>query len=333
LQAFVTGGTGFIGSHLVERLVRDNQHVRVLARKTSDTEKLSGLGVEVVKGDVIDPASLKGKMKDCDTLYHVANVYDWWLPNKSTFYKVNVDGTRNVLNEAMGSGVEKIVYTSSVAAIGEKKGEIASEDTSHSKYFPSDYNRSKYLGLEEAMKMRAENGLPVVAVMPSAVIGPGDFKATGRTILDFLNKKLPGVFYTGTIFGYVDVNDVVRGHVLAAEKGRVGEKYVLSSENLALGDLFEILSDISGVPVPKRNIAPLMAKTFSYFMEFNSLFTRKPPRFPLGLVRSMEHGLAVDNSKARKELGMEFTPMKETLARTIEWYRENGYAPKPEALR
>ncbi len=331
MQAFVTGGTGFIGGHLVDKLVRDNQRVRVLARKTSDKEKLKGLGAEVVEGDVTDLASLKGKMKDCDTLYHVANVYDWWLPDKSTFYKVNVDGTRNVLQEAMDAGVEKIVYTSTVAAIGERKGEIASEDTGQSDFFPSDYNRSKYLGLVQAMKIQAENRLPIVTVMPSAVIGPGDLKASGRIMIDFLNRKLPGVIYGSTIFGYVDVEDVVRGHVLAAEKGRIGEKYILSSENLALRDFLGMVSDISGVPIPKRNIPPTMAKTLSYLMEFNSMFTRRPPRFPLGLVRSMEHGLAVDNSKARKELGMEFTPMKETLARTIEWYRENGYAPKSEA--
>jgi dihydroflavonol-4-reductase len=327
MPVFVTGATGFIGSHLVEALVRNNEQVYALARKPSNrTDQLKKLGVTLIDGDVTDASSLKGAMKDCQTVYHLANRYEMWMPDKSLFYKVNVEGTKNVLNEAMNAGVEKVVYTSAAEALGEKKGEIATEETQHSGVQLSEHCRTKYLGLMEALKLR-DKGLPLVVIMPCAVIGPGDLKATGKLILGLLNQKLPGIFFGDSPISFIHVKDVVEGHMLAAKKGRVGEKYILSSEILKVRDFFEAVCNIGKVPMPKREISPAMCTVLAYMMEFGSFFTKTPPQMPLPMVRVMKHGMMFDNSKARRELGMKFTPIKDTLPETVEWYRTQGYAP------
>lgn len=325
MPAFVTGGTGFVGSHLVEALVRSGEQTRVLARKTSETSFLKNMGVEVVEGDITDPSSFKGRMKDCDTVYHVANIYELWLPSKSLFYKVNVEGTKNVLKEALDAGAKKVVYTGTSAAIGESKGETATEETQHTGFYPSDYNKSKHIGEIEAMKMHRELGLPLVAVNPSVILGPRDWKDSGKMIVDFLNGRLPGAFFLDCSYSYVDVRDVAMGHILAGKKGRTGQRYILSSENHTGREINRMLSEISGLPAPKREFSVSMAYFLAYMMEGAAAFTRKPPRLPLGTVRNMDHGLIVDNSKARKELGMEFIPIRKTLEYAIQWYRENGH--------
>jgi dihydroflavonol-4-reductase len=330
MPVFVTGGTGFIGSHLVEALVRKNEQVYALARKTSNTNRLKKLGVTLIDGDVTDASSLKGAMKDCQTVYHLANRYEMWLPDKSVFYKVNVEGTRNVLNEAMNAGVEKVVYTSAAEALGEKKGEIATEETRHSGVFLSEHCRTKYLGLVEALKLR-DRGLPLVVIMPCAVIGPGDFKATGKLILRLLNQKLPGIFFGDSSIAFVYAKDVVEGEMLAAEKGKVGEKYILSSEILKVREFFETICNIGNVPMPTREISPAICYMLAYMMEFASFFTKTHPEMPLPLVRVMEHGMMFDNSKAKRELGIKFTPIKDALSETVAWYRTQGYAPASEA--
>jgi dihydroflavonol-4-reductase len=330
MAVFVTGGTGFIGSHLVEALVRNNEQVYALARKTSNTDRLKNLGVTLVDGDVTDASSLKGAMKDCQTVYHLANRYEMWLPDKSLFYKVNVDGTRNVLNEAMNAGVERVVYTSAAEALGGEKGEIATEETRHSGVFRSEHCRTKYLGLVEALKLR-DRGLPLVVIMPCAVIGPGDFKATGKIILGLLNQKLPGIFFGDSSIAFVYVKDVVEGHMLAARKGKVGEKYILSSEILKVREFFETICNIGKVPMPTREISPAVATMLAYMMEFRSFFTKTPPELSLALVRVMGHGMMFDNSKAKRELGMKFRPVKDALSETVAWYRTQGYAPASKA--
>jgi dihydroflavonol-4-reductase len=330
MPVFVTGATGFIGSHLVEALVQNNEQVYALARKTSNTDRLKRLGVKLIDGDVTDASSLKGVMRDCQTVYHLANRYEMWLPDKSLFYKVNVEGTKNVLNEAMNAGVEKVVYTSAAEALGEKKGEIATEETRHSGIFLSEHCRTKYLGLMEAMKL-ADRGLPLVVTMPCAVIGPGDFKATGKIILGLLNQKLPGIFFGDSSIAFIYVKDIVEGHMLAAKKGKVGEKYILSSEILKVRDFFETICNIGKVPMPKREISPTLCTMLAYMMEFRAFFTKNPPQMPRPLVRVMSHGMMFDNSKAKRDLGMKFTPIKEALAETVAWYRAQGYAPASEA--
>ena len=316
-----------MGGQLVSSLIEEGDNVRALARTTSDTTKLKRSGVEIVEGDVTNPSSFATRMKGCDVVYHVANIYELWLQKKSLFYDVNVKGTRNVLKTALDAGVPRVVYTSTSETLGERKGEIATEGTQHTGFFPSDYSRSKHEGEMEAMKMFKEQGLPLVVVNPASVLGPGDLKTSGRIIIEFLNGKLSGRLCEDSYMSFVDVRDVAKGHILAAKKGRVGERYILSAETTRWKDVYDILSEISGVPAPKRKISDSTFMLMASMMEFASFFTRKPPRVSLGAARTGVHGLKLDASKSKGELGMEYRPIKDTLHDAIDWYRESGYAP------
>jgi dihydroflavonol-4-reductase len=327
MYAFVTGSTGFVGGQLVSNLVEEGDDVRALARRKSDTSRLKQLGVEIVEGDVIDPSSFADRMKGCDVVYHVANIYEFWLRKRALFYEVNVEGTRNVLKAALNAGVPRVVYTSTSEALGERKGEVATEETQHTGFFPSDYNRSKHEGEMEAMKMCKEHGLPLVVVNPAGVLGPGDLKSSGQIIIEFLNRKLPGRVCEDSYMSFVDVRDVAKGHILAAKKGRVGERYILSAETVKWKDFYNTLSEISAVPAPKRKISGSMFIFMASMMELTSYFTGKPPGASLGGARVMIHGLKLDASKSKRELGMEYRSIKDSLHDAIAWYREHGYAP------
>jgi len=327
MYAFVTGSTGFVGGQLVSSLIEEGDNVRAVARRTSDTSRLKQLGVEIVEGDVTDPFSFAGRMKGCDVVYHVANIYELWLPKKTLFYDVNVKGTRNVLKAASDAGVTRVIYTSTSAAIGERRGETATEETQHTGFFPSDYNRSKHYGEMEAMKMCKEQGLPLVVVNPADVLGPGDLKSSGQIIIEFLNRKLSGRVCEESYMSFVDVRDVAKGHILAAKIGRVGERYILSAETMKWKDVCDMLSEISGVSAPKRKISDSTFMLMASMMELVSFFTRKPPRASLGAARAMIRGLKLDASKSKRELGIEYRPIKDTLHDAIVWYREHGYTP------
>lgn len=327
MTTLITGATGFIGGHLVEDLIKRGEVVRALVRKTSDTSKLKALGVELAYGDITDKDSVSAALQDCQRLYQVAAVYEWWLPDRRWYYQVNVDGTKNVLAAALDAGVSKVVYTSTMETIGEAKGERKTETTPHRGYHLSDYARSKYLAEQEAIKF-CQMGLPLVCVNPSAVYGPGDFKdqALGAAIIDFLNGKLPGQF--GSYINFVYIDDVVRGHILAMEKGKIGERYILASdEDTLIKDFINLTTEISGVTKIPRELPAWLVRVMAFFLETISvLTTRKPPMLARDIVRAQLYGMRADNTKARTELGMTFTPLREGLARTIHWYRDNGYA-------
>lgn len=330
MVAFVTGAPGFIGSHVVKELVGSGESVTALVRDPEKAAALKDLNVEFIKGDVTDKNSLAGAMRDCEVVYHLANIYEWWLSDRKLFYRVNVDGTRNVLTTALEEGVDKVVHTSTAGAIfSGRNDQVVNEETQHSGHFIGDYTSSKFLAEREAFRIHREHGLPLVVVNPGAVIGPGDFKATGRLILDFLNRKLPGTFFEDLSLPYVYVKDVAKGQILASKKGRIGERYILSGENITWRDYFRMLSEISGVEVPKRKISPAMAKFVASLSELKSFFTRKPPNVAKELVKLMQHGGTVDNTKSREELGLDYTPIREALTRTVQWYWDNGHAPKP----
>jgi dihydroflavonol-4-reductase len=325
MKVLVTGGTGFIGGHLIKRLLRDGVSVKALIRNSSKAEELKKLGVELTIGDVTDKTSLQGIMKGCDVLYHLGNVSRWWLPDKSLYYKINVEGTKSILIEALKEGVKKVVYTSSLAAIRQPKGEIAKEETEHKGDFESHYGRSKFLAEKEVLKIHREHGLPVVILNPGVVIGPGDLKTFGRTIIEFLNGKLKAILFEESIVPLVYIDDTVEGHILASERGKIGGKYILVGDNAKIGDIFNLIGKIAGVPLPQKRIFPSLIKLIAYISEIKSFFTGKPPRLALDGIRAMEIGAAGSNRKAREELGLNFTPLEEALIRTIDWYRENGY--------
>ncbi|MDW5561834.1 MAG: NAD-dependent epimerase/dehydratase family protein [Methanomassiliicoccus sp.] len=325
MTVLITGATGFVGSHLTEELLKKGDSIDALVRRPERAEALSKLGIGIIKGDVTEPASFRGKLGKYDTIYHLANVYDFWLPDNSVLDKVNVQGTRSLLEEAKAAGVGKIIYTSSTVAIGIKSGAVGDEETEHCGYYPAEYNRSKYLGLCEVGKMVAE-GAPVITVLPSAIIGPGDTKSTGQFIINYLNGKLPGMIFPDCVMAYAYVKDVARGHVLAAEKGEIGQRYILANGNYQLRDFFNMISEVSGVPPLKKTVSPTMVDMLSSMQMIKASWTKRPPQIPKDLVRVMRDGMMVDNSKGIRELGMAYTPIKEALRETVEWYRANGMA-------
>ncbi len=322
MTTLITGATGFIGSHLTEELVRRGESVKALVRKTSNTSKLETMKVELAYGDITDKESVSAALQGCDKLYHVAAVFQWWIPDRRKFEDVNVAGTKNVLSAALATNVSRVVFTSTVETIGEAKGEKKTETTPHRGYHLSDYARSKYLAEQEARSF-CQRGLPLVCVNPTAVYGLGNSSSSGRGLLDYLIGRTQIQF--GSYMNYVYIDDVVRGHILAMEKGKAGERYILGGdEDILTKDWWALLSEISGIGKIPREVPPWLVKTMAVTFEILSAFTKKPPILSRDDTRLALYGLRADNTKARTELGMTFTPLREGLTRTIQWYKDNG---------
>jgi dihydroflavonol-4-reductase len=320
MRAFVTGATGFVGSAVVRSLLRRDTAVRVLVRPTSDLRNIAGLDVEVFYGDVLHSEGLPGALDGCDTLYHVAGYYSKAENDSSKMYEVNVRGTKAIMNAALRAGVRRAVHTSTIGTIGQPKdGSLATEDTPFNRWDgSSDYVKSKFLGESVAMAM-CDRGLPVVVVNPCAPVGPRDIKptSTGRRIVDYLHRRLPS-FVPGGI-NYVAVQDVAEGEVLAMEKGRTGERYILGNRegNLSLEGFCDIMERLSGVRLPRPKPPPL---------SFLRTVRRRPGQRQDNDFRPL--ALTCDPSKAIRELGLPQTALDEAFAEAIAWFRENGYADR-----
>lgn len=329
MQAFVTGGTGFIGGAVVRCLLAEGHQVRALVRPGADTRQLDGLPVEPVKGDLRDPESLQRGIAGNDWVFHVAALYSYWGHREEDFYQTNVEGTRHLLEAARLGGVERVVYTSSIAALGLHRDRTpATEDTPSSledRIGP--YQRSKFLA-EEVAREYARQGLPVVIVNPSTPVGVGDHKPTptGQIIVDFLNGRF--FAYVDTGLNIVDVEDVAAGHLLAAERGRSGERYILGGENLTLKQILDLLAEISGRPRARYRIPHGLAQAWSYLDV--ALARLNPHRVPAATpekVRLSRRYEFFDPGKAVRELGLPQAPAREGLRKAVAWYRAHGYAP------
>lgn len=323
MKTFVTGATGFLGSAIVRKLIERGEDVVVLARQGSDLRNVEGLKVEVRHGDLRDIASLHTAMKGCKRVYHAAAEYSLWVRDPRAIYAVNVDGTRNVMTAAAGEGVERVVYTSTVGALGNPgDGTPGTEDTPVSfEDMVGDYKKSKFLAEQAALRFASE-GLPVVIVNPSTPVGPRDIKPTptGKMVLDFINGKMSAYLDTG--LNLIDVDDCAAGHILAMEKGRVGQKYILGNRNMSLKEIFETLSRITGIPAPRVRLP----YGFVYPIAFASTFvadhiTKKPPLAPLDAVRMAKKKMYFDQSKAVRELGLPQSPVEGALERAVEWFK------------
>jgi len=327
MRALVTGATGFVGGAVARALVRGGTDVRVLARSKSDAQNLTGLSVERVEGDLLDPASLGAALSGCQQLYHVAAYYALWAKNPAIFYDVNVTGTRNVLAAARRAGIERIVYCSTIGAIGlPAGGGLGTEDTPVSlDQMAGHYKRSKYLAEQEALKF-AKEGLPIVIVNPSAPVGAGDVKPTptGQVIVDFMKGRMPAYIETG--MNIVDVDDVATGHLLAMEKGRQGERYILGCKNLMLKDVFDILSGLTGVNAPSLRLPRSLVLPLAHVNQWIASLTGRPPRIPLEGVKMAKYRMHYDCSKAIRELGIPQTPPEAALEKAVRWFRAHGYA-------
>jgi dihydroflavonol-4-reductase len=330
VNILVTGGTGFVGANLVRELLADGHSVRVLARRGGERRALEGCAVEIVEGDLLDAASLRAAVAGAHHVYHVAADYRLWAPDLRVLYRANVDGTRHLLAAASEAGAERIIYTSTVGAVGIPKDGTPGDETTPVSLadMVGAYKASKFLA-ERVADEWAARGAPVVIVNPSTPIGPWDVKPTptGQMIVDFLNGKMIGSVDTG--LNVVHVRDVARGHILAARSGRLGERYILGHRNLSLLEIFRTLSTLTGVPAPRFRVPYAVAWTAAAAMEGVSRITRRPPAVPLTAVRMARKRMFFTADKAIRELGLPQTPAEDALKDAVDWFTERGYTRTP----
>jgi dihydroflavonol-4-reductase len=326
MKALLTGASGFLGGHVLQALLAAGTEVRCLVRETSPKRNLEGLPVEISVGDLRDAVSLENAVRDCSTVYHCAADYRLFAADPRELYDSNVEGTRNILRAASRAGVEKVVYTSSVGALGlNADGTPADESTPVTLGdMVGHYKRSKFLA-ERVAEQWVEKGLPVVIVNPSTPVGEGDLKptATGKMILDFLNRKVPA--YVDTGLNLVDVRDVAKGHLLAAAKGEVGAKYILGNRDMTLIEIFAALSEITGLSAPRVQLPHWVPLAFAAVETSFARLMGREPGVPIEAVRLSRYRMFFDPAKAVRELGLPQTPIEEALRRAVQWFRENGY--------
>jgi dihydroflavonol-4-reductase len=326
MTSLVTGATGFLGSHVARQLAARGERVRALVRPGSKSRALDGLAVERVPGDLRDAGSLTRAMEGVSRVFHVAADYRLWAKDPREIYESNVGGTKNMLDAAVRAGVERFVYTSTVATVViPSEDKLPNEDTRASlEDMIGNYKRSKFLAEQEAQRA-AENGVPVVIVNPTTPVGPGDWKPTptGKIIVDFLNGRMPAFVDTG--LNLIPVEDAAAGHLLAAERGRVGERYLLGGRNMTLKEILEVLARTAGRRAPHMQIPHALAMAAGYADQFLSRMLDREPRIPLDGVRMSRHRMFVDCAKATRELSFLAGSVEAALERAVRWYEENGY--------
>ena len=326
-KVLVTGAAGFIGSHVTRLLVEQGRDVRALVRTGESTQNIAHLPVEIVEGDILDPQLMESALQGCDTLYHLAAIYAVWHPNEKMIYDVNVAGSEIVLEAARKVGIKKVVYTSSIAAVGlGAKGELADENTKWNYgWMANAYIRSKYQGQLVALRY-ARQGLPVTIVNPAFPFGEQDIAPTptGQIIINVANGKIPAYIDGG--FNIIDVGDVAQGHLLAEKKGRIGETYLLSNRNVSVLELYQMVAKIAGVKVPTIRLpASVVLGTAIIAEQISDRITHRPPIATFKSVLVSTRYLHYSNAKAVQELGLNLTPVESALERSIEWFRAHGH--------
>jgi dihydroflavonol-4-reductase len=332
VKCFVTGASGFIGANLVHELVARGHQVKALLRPSADLRGLAGADFERIEGDVSDRERLLTAMRGCDWCFHVAASYHLWLADYAPMYAANVQGTQNVLETAAKAGCSRIVYTSTVGCIGlpgQLNGAVTPTDETtpvSGAQMSNHYKKSKWEAEQVALNL-VGNGLPIVIVNPSAPIGPRDVKPTptGQIIVDFLNRAMPAYLDTG--LNFVHVRDVALGHILAAEKGRIGERYILGNAegNWTMKEAFAALEQITGIRAPRARIPYWIALTAAHVDESISRISGKPPKAPLAGVRMARYKMFFNPAKAIRELGLPQTSPRQALNDAVEWFRTKGY--------
>jgi dihydroflavonol-4-reductase len=328
MKAFITGGTGFVGSAVIRKLLAAGHDVIALVRPETNTRMLDGLPVERISGDLSNETTLQKAMVGCDWVFHVAALYAYWGYRWDDFYQSNVEGTRRVMEAATKAGVKRIVHTSSIASLGiPRNGTPGDEDSPVTfKDMLSDYKRSKFLA-EEVVHEFVVQGLPVVIVNPAAPVGEGDYKPTqtGKMIVDFLNGKMPAYIDTGLTI--VDVDDVATGHLLAMEKGKIGERYILGGENLSLKQVLDLLSEVSGRSKVRIRIPRALALAWAIVdTGLAKLNSNHIPSATPDTVRVSSKKEYFSSTKAMLALGYTYIPASEALRKAVNWYRTYGYA-------
>jgi dihydroflavonol-4-reductase len=324
--SLVTGATGFVGSAVARALLRQGNRVRVLVRPSSNRRNLADLAVEVVEGAMEDPQSLARAVAGCRYVYHVAADYRLWVPDPEPMFRANVVGTRDLMIAALEAGIERVVYTSSVATLGLVPGGSADEETSsRAENMIGPYKRSKFEAEEVVRDFAQNHGLPVVIVNPSTPVGPGDIKPTptGRMILEAARGQMPAFVDTG--LNIVHVDDVAEGHLAAAEKGRIGERYILGGENMSLAEILAEVSRAAGRSAPRLRIPHGVLYPVAISAELAARFTGHEPLITLDGVRMSRKKMYFSSEKASRELGYRPRPAREAIVDAVSWFRANGY--------
>ncbi len=320
MRALVTGGTGFVGGAIVRELINRGHQVRVLARATSRVSELERLGVEIARGDIMDRASIDAALGGCELLFHAAAIYDLWAPDPDLMLRTEVAGTVNALEAALAQGTRRVVYTSTALTVGERRGEVGDETTAHRGYFLSVYERAKWEA-DRAAEEIARRGLDLVLVKPAGVMGPGDLKPTGRGIVNMLRGRYPMLFH-GALSG-VDVGDVARVHVAAAEKGVAGEAYIASAWIMTVEQWLGTVCRVAGKRLPIFGPG-IGARVFASLSEGVAKLTGHEPLLSVETYRLLSHGFRVSGAKAERELGIQYRSLEDSMTRAVAWYRQQG---------
>jgi dihydroflavonol-4-reductase len=320
MNTFITGGTGFIGRYTTELQGKSGHQIKLLVRKTSDTSVLGKTKFTKVEGDLSDKKSLLDGMEDCDAVINIAGHYTFWEPDKSIYSKVNIDGTKNVMECALESSIKKIVHVSTAGIYGKPEDEPFIEESKIGPVQYSEYFRTKYEAEKIVWDLFKKKGLPVVVIYPVCVLGAGDTKASGRYINDLINRKIPATIFNKHIFTFVYVKDVAQSIVSALEKeNNIGEKYLIGNYRCTWKEINEMISKISGVPLPKIKLPDSITMMNAYFLTGLANLIKKPPLWGMALdqMKVMKAGFSVDGTKAEGELGIKYTPIRKALEEAI----------------
>jgi len=327
MRLLLTGGTGFIGGHLVDLLADTDHEVVCLARRGSDTSRIERCGFPIRFGDVTDRRSVAEAMAGCDSVVNLANVYSMWERDKRVFQRVNVEGTRNVLGCALEAGAAKAVHVSTAAVYGVPKDRPFKEDSEPGPKRFSEYARTKYEAELVAWELFEKGGLPLVVISPGAVLGPGDTKPTGAYMRDLAARRMPAGVCRDVVMTYVHVRDVAWAIVLALERdGVIGEKYLIGAERLTFGELTEMICEEAGVPPPRIYLpGPLVSLTALLLTALAAVTGRPPARgFSRDQASMARRGFAFDGGKAERELGLRYTPVRTAVAEAVAALREGS---------
>lgn len=323
----VTGATGFVGGAIMDALAAQGRPVRALVRSSAAAGTVGARGADPVQGDVLDPGSLMRAMTGCGVVYHAAGINELCVTDPRPMERVNVEGSVNVITAAARAGVGRVVYTSSAAALGEVPGTVGKEDSQHRGWFLSQYERTKYEAEDRILREAAGSGVDVVCVSPSSVQGPGRLHGTARLVLRYLNGRLR--FLVDTRISFLDIADCTTGHLLAEERGRSGERYVLNGATLTTRELLALVTRCSGVTHPVRYLPAGAVLAVAAVVEAGARAARRKPPLCREMVRTMLNGHTYDGSRAERELGLRYTAADETVRATLRWYAEHGYLTKP----
>jgi dihydroflavonol-4-reductase len=328
-RIFVTGATGFIGGALTTRLLEGDDELVALARSDESAAKLAGRGLEVVRGDVLDEESLVAAMAGCELVYHCAGMNSHCPPDPKLLLKVNALGPELVMRAAGRAWVRRVVFTSSAASVGEAHGTVGHEGSVHRGSYLSVYDRSKHEGEQAAFAAAHRTGVELVAICPSSVQGPGRKAGNGKLIIDYVNGELPA--FVDTYVSVVDIADCTEAHLLAAERGRAGARYILNGATITSAEALELITEVSGVRHDVRIVPPVVARSAATLLEAASAVRGRTSSLCRARIRTWLHGHRYDGSLATRELGLDYTPVAETFRRTIEWAVDEGLVTRPIA--